>query len=271
MTTEKNKVLITGASGYLGRNLCRYFYENGYFVIAQTRDPDNAELKQTSHQQITLDEIFTQQVDFLIHNLALTQYYGNWDDFEEVNINLSKKIFQHFHSIKSLYISSISVLGYHMDGRTLDENSPYVDIENVQTDMYSKSKIIVEKFLQHELPQVSIIRPGLIYGNKKKSVNRVITCKTATVPLVEINQLCQVIEKILLKSDQHIVNAIDHEAEMRLTFEKGNPNVIVIPSILIKLARLIFKDIRRKHQFLMMCRRNRYKNTLYKKLLNELN
>jgi len=36
------RVIITGASGFIGKALCRYLYENGYVVIALSRNPSKS-------------------------------------------------------------------------------------------------------------------------------------------------------------------------------------------------------------------------------------
>lgn len=59
LTTNQNKILITGASGYL----CKYFYDRGYFVIAQTRNTNNEELKSISNKQVLLEDIFDFEID----------------------------------------------------------------------------------------------------------------------------------------------------------------------------------------------------------------
>ncbi len=270
MTTNQNKILITGASGYLGKNLCKHFYNNGFFVIAQTRDTNNLELKKISHRQVLLDDIFDLEINFLVHNLSITKYFGDWNEFNRININLSKKIFTHFKDTKSIYISSISVFGYRQDNAFIDEKSKRLDINDKNIDMYSKSKIIVENFIEANTQNCSIIRPGLIYGNRIKSNSRQIISRYTTVPLVEINRLCKVVEVCLQKSSNFIINAVDNEADMRIEYEKENPNLIVLPSFVFKIAKKVFKNSSKVHMLSMMNRKNRYNNRLYTRILDEL-
>lgn len=270
MIIKKNRILITGASGYLGKNLCKYFYNKGYEVIAQSRNIDNKDLKAISHKQILIDDIYDLEIDFLIHNLSLTKYFGDWKAFQDINIELSKKIFKNFKDAKQLYISSISVFGYRQDRSLIDEYSARLDINDKNIDMYSKSKVEVENFIDREGLNVSIVRPGLIYGNREKANSRQIISKKTTVPLVEINNLCKVIEKILKHKDDVVINAVDKEADLRAEYEKNNKNVIVLPNFLFEIAKKIFSKPSRVHILNMMNRQNRYDNRKYKRLLDEL-
>lgn len=267
LNTNQNKILITGASGYLGKNLCKHFYENGFYVIAQTRDITNEELKQISHKQVILEDIWNLELDYLVHNLSLTKYFGDWKQFEKINIELSKKILNHFREIPSVFISSISVFGYTQDKKLINEHSIRLDIEDKNIDMYSKSKIIVEDFITSSNLNTSIIRPSIIYGNRAKSNGRQIISKQTTVPLVEINTLCKAVEKSL--QNKIVVNAVDDEAILRKEYEKENPNLIILPRFVFQLAKLIFKKPSRLHQLNMMSRENRYDNRAYKRLISE--
>jgi nucleoside-diphosphate-sugar epimerase len=239
-------------------------------VIAQTRDIHNKELKKISNEQVSMVDVFDLKIDFLIHNLSITKYFGDWNEFEVTNINLSKKLFKHFKNIKSVYISSISVFGYKQEEVLIDENSKRLDINDKNIDMYSKSKIIVEDFIKSNIQNCSIIRPGLIYGNRVKSNSRQILSKYTTIPLVEINGLCKVIEKCLQNPDQLIINAVDNEADLRIEYEKENPNLIILPNFVFLVAKTLFKNPLKVHQICMMNRKNRYNNSLYTKVLNEL-
>jgi nucleoside-diphosphate-sugar epimerase len=266
---KKNRILITGASGYLGKNLCRYFYNKGYEVIAQSRDITNLDLKSISHKQVLIDEIYDLDIDFVVHNLSLTKYFGEWEVFQDINIELSKKIFKNFEHIKQVYISSISVFGYRQDTTLIHEYSDRLNVKDTNIDMYSKSKIEVENFIDQNSLDVSIVRPGLIYGNRAKLNSRQIISKKTTVPLVEINDLCRVVEVILHK-DTTIINAVDKEAELRVEYEKDNKNVILLPNFLFEIAKKIFRKPSRIHILNMMNRQNRYDNQEYKRVLNEL-
>lgn len=266
---KKNKVLITGASGYLGKNLCKYFYEHDYYVIAQSRDINNKELKLISHKQVLIENIYNLDIDFVVHNLSLTKYFGDWGEFQKINIELSKKIFKNFRDIKQVYISSIAVFGYRQDKTLISENSLRLNTDDKNIDMYSRSKIEVENFIDDNHLNVSIVRPGLIYGNRDKSDSKQIISKYTTVPLVEVNGLCKVIE-LTLYNDRAIINAVDKEVEFRVEYEKDNKSIILLPNFVFEIAKKIFRKPSRLHILNMMNRQNRYENKVYKRFLNEL-
>lgn len=170
------RVLVTGANGFVGSQLCQMLADDGYKVRAAYRKPckDN-----NLYEQVVVDEIghrtdweeALQDVDYVIHLAARVHVMKETSDdpltkFREVNLygttNLARQAAQ--SGVKRLvYISSIKVNGESTN------NHPFTaDDEPSPADPYAISKAEAEAELLDISRQtgleIAIIRPPLVYG-----------------------------------------------------------------------------------------------------------
>lgn len=86
------KVLVTGATGFLGKYLVEELINNGYKVVAQGRKENVLNgLKEQYKVDIvkcSLDSIqdIDVNVDYVIHAAALSTVWGKWEDFYNSNV-----------------------------------------------------------------------------------------------------------------------------------------------------------------------------------------
>ncbi|MGJ1436896.1 NAD-dependent epimerase/dehydratase family protein [Sphingobacterium siyangense] len=154
------KVLITGASGFVGENLNSYLIQRGYKTCGISLRKDNW---QTSLKL---------EGDVLIHLAGKAHDTANISSEEEyfkVNRDLTVQLFKLFleSNVKDfLFFSSVKAIADSVMG-TLYEDTP----ANPQTP-YGKSKYEAEEFiLSQKLPQgkrLFIIRPCMIHGPGNK-------------------------------------------------------------------------------------------------------
>lgn len=167
------KVLVTGATGFLGKYLIEDLLNNDYEVIAQGRKENVLNnIKEKYNVEIlkcSLDEIKDVElnVDYVIHAAALSTVWGKWEDFYNSNvvgtenvINFCKK-----NNVERLvYVSSPSVYSAKHDRLNIKEE----DFDkNNKLNFYIKSKIIAENLINNieddKLEKV-IIRPRGLFG-----------------------------------------------------------------------------------------------------------
>lgn len=170
------KVLITGASGFLGKNLVSKFITEGWEVITIVRPTsDYKQLEETGVHLIFGDlrdpkciTEATQGVDLIVH--AAANMRGTWDDYYQINVKSTELLLEQARKLgfkKFIFISSIIVYEHFTapSGTLFSEDMPY---ESKNLTDYARSKIEAEKIVQHyykkyKIPAV-IIRPGALFG-----------------------------------------------------------------------------------------------------------
>lgn len=172
-------ILVTGAQGLVGSELCRVLSERGYLVHAVTRrqhQDDNSPVK----KNITVGDIGLKtywkdelhEIDCVVH-LAARVHVMHDDardpisEFRKINVdgtlNLARQAAE--SDVKRfIYVSSIKV-----NGESTSTNIPFTDKDEPNpTDAYAVSKYEAEQGLLEIAEQtkmdVVIIRPPLVYG-----------------------------------------------------------------------------------------------------------
>lgn len=173
-----NTVLVTGASGFVGRHLCRHLVFRGFRVVGTARHvPNESDLSQVRWQ--TLGDISSrseiaplmQDVDWVVHLAARAHVMTETSrdplaDFLNSNLGGTDVVATCAASAgvkRLLFLSTIKVLGEATAGapfRETDEPRP--------VGPYAVSKLRAEKRLA-EISRESdmetvVIRPPLVYG-----------------------------------------------------------------------------------------------------------
>lgn len=175
------KLLITGASGFLGRAVVTAALQQGHQVAAMIRPKtDETRLSWHNHAAVELVRLDLRQrhglaeavagCDAVIHLAAVKggDFYEQFAGTVMATENLLNAMSE--ANVKRLVaISTFSVYDYLElpQGALLDENAPIED-EPDDRDGYAQTKLIQEKlvreFQKHNSGQVTIIRPGMVYG-----------------------------------------------------------------------------------------------------------
>jgi len=172
-------VLVTGATGFVGRHLCFYLTEKGFKIRATFRGIDHPKyypknvlwvnVGEIGHDTIWMDAL--DGVSYVIHLAALAHQLGEKgkdrkNEFYEVNVsgteNLIKEI-KHKELVKRfIYISSLSV--YNQDKyKIIDELTACGPVSDYGFSKYEAEKIIQTSLKESETDWC-ILRPALVYG-----------------------------------------------------------------------------------------------------------
>ena len=168
------RVLITGATGFLGKYMINEFAKHDCEIIAFGRNAEiGKNLKDCTFVQgdfINYQDIAdaVKGVDVVIHAGALCTVWGKWQEFYDANVLGTKNVLDaciEHHVSKFVYVSSCSVYNCTYDRIDIDEED--FDPDN-HLNYYIKSKIMSEKLIketceEHSL-SYSIIRPHGIFG-----------------------------------------------------------------------------------------------------------
>ena len=153
-------IIVTGASGFVGKNLVNYLQNNNYLVQSLSmRSPE-------------WEEELDKSADAIIHlagKAHATRYTADKVEYFMVNTKLTKEIFDSFlnSEIKDFfYFSSVAAVAEDVENVLIEDVAP-----NPHTP-YGKSKLLAEKYIQSiTLPsdkRVFIIRPCMIHGSGNK-------------------------------------------------------------------------------------------------------
>ena len=169
------KVLVTGATGFLGEYIVKELSEKGYKVIAFGRNEEKG--RELSRRYIhtsfikgnfeNIDDLknIDENIDYIVHAGGLSTVWGKWKDFYNSNVKGTENIirFCKESDIKKLvFISSPSIYAKPKDGFLIKEEE--APSEN-RLNFYIRSKILAESRIK-EISNMTwvIIRPRGLFG-----------------------------------------------------------------------------------------------------------
>ena len=171
------KILITGASGFIGNFLVEEGLKRNYEVYAAIRKSSKIEhLKNKAINFIEIDfankEVLNAKVasmpefKYIIHNAGITKSLKK-ESFSEINFQYTKNFIEaikqtNLNPEKFLFVSSLSAAG---PGKT-DTSIPIsISDESAPISNYGLSKLSAEKYITEisNFPYI-IVRPTAVYG-----------------------------------------------------------------------------------------------------------
>ena len=176
------KILITGASGFIGSFIVEEALNRGFETWAAVRRSSSLdflhderihliELNLSSKEQL-VEQLRGKGFDYVVHAAGVTKCL-NKADFRRINTEGTKNLVEALLEVKMplkrlVYLSSLSVFG------AIKEKMPYEEIREDDTPQpnteYGRSKLAAEQYLSSlgsKLPYV-ILRPTGVYGPREK-------------------------------------------------------------------------------------------------------
>ncbi|WP_210165081.1 NAD-dependent epimerase/dehydratase family protein [Pseudorhizobium marinum] len=169
-----NRIFLTGGSGYIGRNLIRYFLEKDTPVTALARSRRSAEIVSALGAQACSGDVFSGALsqgmagcDVLIHAAADLDHGIGSVEQHRVNVEGTRAVFEAASAAgvrTAIMVSTESVLA---DGRPLvnvDESQP---LPRRPAGSYSASKARAEQLaLSFNGPDMAVtaVRPRMVWG-----------------------------------------------------------------------------------------------------------
>ncbi len=174
----KEKVLITGANGFVGSHLCRAFLDEGYHVIAGVREGCDISMIEDLDLEyrfgdITLPKTLPEMVsgvDYIVHNAGLVKARDP-KFFYTVNKQGTANIMAAAADVsglkKLIYISSGAAAGPSYPGKILTEAEEAHPLTE-----YGRSKLAGEQAVLNLIENVNsvIVRPSGVYGPGDKEM-----------------------------------------------------------------------------------------------------
>jgi nucleoside-diphosphate-sugar epimerase len=256
------RILVTGASGFIGGYVVRQFANNlscSIMAIGRSYTSQFEKLKNVEYLQFNLADRFSDlYCDICIHCAGLVDDSATKKDFEVNNVKATRLLLR---SLKNcgvfIYISSSSVYDF-CDEKVKSESDARI---NSNISFYGISKLKAEELIRKSnIPSIYILRPRAVYGSGDrvllprilKLIGRraifAIGSFQVKTSLTHIHNLFEAIQKSLIKSergihvfnisDDYVYNLKDVFGEIAY-FMYGHRNFIYIPIWFVKIIVLI--------------------------------
>ncbi len=166
------KILVTGATGFVGSNIVAVLLKQGYQVKALVRKTSEVErLKQKKVVLVYGDllvpktlEAATKNIEVIIHAAGIEGRFGiTLNQLRQIHVKGTKNLLQAAkrNRVKRLiHISSIAAMGLN---QTADEETRPKPKTSYEQAKYEAEKV-VKLFCKREKIKYTIIRPGSVYG-----------------------------------------------------------------------------------------------------------
>ncbi len=174
------KILITGASGFIGSFIVEEALRRGFETWAAVRSSSSRqyltderthfiELDLASEEQLK-EQLRPHRFDYVVHAAGVTKCLHK-RDFHRINTEGTQHLVNALTSLQMplrsfVYISSLSIMG------AIREQRPYTEIVESDTPQpntaYGKSKLEAEQWLETQHIPYIILRPTGVYGPRER-------------------------------------------------------------------------------------------------------
>jgi nucleoside-diphosphate-sugar epimerase len=199
-------ILITGSTGFVGKNLTRFFQERDINYLELTR----TELLKGDFNKVHKAEVVVHLAG-KAHDLKAA---SDSNDYTKINYELTKNLYQAFlqsSSSKFIFISSVKAAADYSNGSLSEDCIP-----NPKTS-YGQSKLMAEKYIEDQHLPVGksyyILRPCMIHGaGNKGNLNLLYQFIKHGIPyplaafenkrsFLSVENLCFVIRELILQEN----------------------------------------------------------------------
>jgi nucleoside-diphosphate-sugar epimerase len=178
-SVKSAKVLVTGASGFLGRRLTEILVQKGNSVRLLLRpssiikgllDREQLEVVRCAFNDDQGLRSALRNINTVYHCAGHSSDWGLWEVFQSANVDAVRALLNAAHAsgtvTRFVHVSTTDVYGYPTEPG--DETAPLVDVGLP----YNRSKIIGDKLAlefgsSSGLP-VTVVRPATIFGPRSK-------------------------------------------------------------------------------------------------------
>lgn len=247
------RILITGAGGYIGRQLSERLSKDYAVIGVDIRPTDDANHIQCDIRDPKLADILSEhQVSHVVHLASVLEASGDEQRDYDIDVNGTRNVVQCClkAGVQHLTVtSSGAAYGYHPDNPSwIDESDP---LRGNDEFAYARHKRLVEEYLAEqrrvhpELKQL-ILRPGTVLGRQTRNQitqlfekKRLLAIRGSDSPFVFIwdEDLLRIVEKGIIESQVGVFNlAGDGALRIDEVAKRLNKPLLRLPPALLKTA-----------------------------------
>ncbi len=176
---SKKNILLTGISGFIGRQIAAGLLENGFRIFAPVRRQSKEKIFPLSqHKNLVLPEgnfynpkllqtLQNEKIDAILHFASIRGAgSASQADYQKINVESTETLLQFAldNGIPNfLYCSSVGVLGTIPKQQPADSSSP-VDADNIYHQTKWQAEQLVNQYAEKGLNTI-ILRPTITYGS----------------------------------------------------------------------------------------------------------
>lgn len=251
-TPNTSKILVTGAGGFIGRNLCPLLQQRGFFVRRAVRRPLDAQavLLGDMGQDTDWKEAL-QGMDAVVHLAARVHVLRERADepaerFRQVNVDATLRLARQAVQMgvkRFVFVSTIGVHGVKTEGKGFSE----YDTPNPRNE-YSLSKWQAEqelkKLAQETGLEVVVVRPPLVYGPGVKAnflMLLAVVRRGLPLPLASIHNRRDMVYVGNLSDAIRL--CLTHPAAVGRTFVVADGEAVSTPELIRRIARIMGRKL----------------------------
>ncbi len=167
-------ILVTGATGFLGRNLIPLLVGGGHSVRALVRPASDTTFLQRHGVELawgdTRDASAVAQAaagcESVVHAAGLFRFWGRGEDFFGVNVEGTRNVLEAARRAgarRLVHISTIAGIGNPAPGTLITEDTTPHPADDYQRSKLEGERLALAFHSDHGLPVV-VLRPGAFYG-----------------------------------------------------------------------------------------------------------
>ncbi len=259
------RVFVTGASGFIGREVLRLLTEQGYYTIALIRDMGKSNIVDSYSQEVIIGDVKDNNTLYAIKNcdavihLAAKVRFHPYHMLKHVMVDATKSIAEMClkYNVKMVYASSIAVYG-NANSNLVDESYP------CRADTgYGKAKLeaehVILEYVKRGLDAI-ILRPGYVYGygdpiTGMLRMNKIIWLGDARnyIGVIHVHDCARAFIHFLTHSNnEYIYNVVDDQPVQWIDYLNhlcllagNNMGPILLPYTPIRLITYIYYGLAR--------------------------
>lgn len=183
MIEPNERILVTGASGFIGGHVCEALLRRGARVRAMVRA--NSDVSHLSSLKVELCradlvdpaslERACEGVQRIVHTAAAVGSFGEWSHFYELGVRGTERMLAaaERHGVRRfVHVSSIAAYGLKDHGRRVDEAAPF-DLNPPRWNHYVREKVMSEQsvWAAHDAGKIeaTVVRPSVVIGARDRN------------------------------------------------------------------------------------------------------